>query len=302
MTHPENTHEARRVGWIGLGKMGTPIVRNIMSAGFDVTVFDVDAERVAEAVQQGAHRAEDIRDLARNVDLIFSIIPDDTVLRRIAFGPEGLLDNARGDAVFIDMSTVSPKVSAEIGNGARQRGVGYVCAPVSGSTVLAEKGQLTVFASGDQEAYARALPVLESVSARQYYVGNDQQARYLKLAINHLVGSTAILLAEALALGTKGGLEWRTMLDVIGDSVVASPLVKYKIEPLKARDFSPAFSTRQMLKDMSLVVEAGEQAGVPLPAATLVRDGFASYAESDGGELDFFSVVRAIEAHAKIPT
>jgi 3-hydroxyisobutyrate dehydrogenase len=136
------------------------------------------------------------------------------------------------------------------------------------------------------------------MSTRQYYVGEDQQARYLKLAINHLVGSTAVLLAEALTLGTKGGLDWAEMLDVIGDSVAASPLVKYKLDPLKKRDFSPAFSSRQMLKDMSLVVDAGVEAGVPMTAATLVREQFARYAQGDGADLDFFSIVRAVEAQA----
>jgi 3-hydroxyisobutyrate dehydrogenase-like beta-hydroxyacid dehydrogenase len=295
------THEQEKkphVGWIGLGKMGTPIVRNLLVAGFDVTVFDVDTTRVDEAVNQGAQRAADIRGLARKGGLIFSIIPDDAVLLRIALGSEGLLDNANEGTVYVDMSTVSPAASTQVRDSAQQRGVGYICAPVSGSTVLAEKAQLTVFASGDESGYERALPVLKATSARQYYVGTDQQARYLKLAINHLVGSTAALLAEALTLGTKGGLDWTEMLAVIGDSVVASPLVKYKLDPLKRRDFRPAFSSRQMLKDMSLVVDSGEAAGVPMPAAALVRRRFAEYVEADGADLDFFSIVRAVESDA----
>ena len=300
MPQTQEKHNAQQIGWIGLGKMGTPIVRNLLAAGFHVTVYDVDAARIDEAVRLGARRAEDLASVARSAPLVFSIIPDDAVLRKVALGAHGVIENANDGAVYIDMSTVSPTASGEVRDAAHKRGIGYICAPVSGSTVLADKAQLTVFASGPQDAYDRTLPVFEVMSARQYYVGEDQQARYLKLAINHLVGSTAVLLAEALTLGTKGGLDWARMLEVIGDSVAASPLVKYKLDPLKKRDFSPAFSSRQMLKDMSLVVDAGAQAGVPMTAAALVREQFARYAEGDGADLDFFSIVRAVEAQAGI--
>ncbi|SAK85264.1 oxidoreductase [Caballeronia fortuita] len=300
MPQTQEKHNAQQIGWIGLGKMGTPIVRNLLAAGFHVTVFDVDAARIDEAVRLGARRAEDLASVARSAPLVFSIIPDDAVLRKVALGAHGVIENANDGAVYIDMSTVSPTASGEVRDASHRRGIGYICAPVSGSTVLADKAQLTVFTSGSQDAYGRALPVFQAMSARQYYVGEDQQARYLKLAINHLVGSTAVLLAEALTLGTKGGLDWAEMLEVIGDSVAASPLVKYKLDPLKKRDFSPAFSSRQMLKDMSLVVDAGADAGVPMTAAALVREQFKRYAESDGADLDFFSIVRAVEAQAGI--
>ncbi|MCO4876181.1 NAD(P)-dependent oxidoreductase [Paraburkholderia caribensis] len=300
MPQTQEKHNAQQIGWIGLGKMGTPIVRNLLAAGFHVTVYDVDAARIDEAVRLGARRAEDLASVARSAPLVFSIIPDDAVLRKVALGAHGVIENANDGAVYIDMSTVSPTASGEVRDAAHKRGIGYICAPVSGSTVLADKAQLTVFASGPQDAYDRTLPVFEVMSARQYYVGEDQQARYLKLAINHLVGSTAVLLAEALTLGTKGGLDWARMLEVIGDSVAASPLVKYKLDPLKNRDFSPAFSSRQMLKDMSLVVDAGADAGVPMIAAALVREQFARYAEGDGADLDFFSIVRVVEAQAGI--
>jgi 3-hydroxyisobutyrate dehydrogenase-like beta-hydroxyacid dehydrogenase len=290
------------IGWIGLGKMGTPIVANLLKAGFDVTVYDVESARVDELAVQGAKAAADVAALAASVQIVFSIIPDDAVLRKVALGPQGVVENAAKGAVYVDMSTVSPTVSELVRDAARARGIGFVAAPVSGSTVLAEKAQLTVFASGPKDAFERARGALEALSARQYYVGDDQQARYLKLAINHLVGSTAVLLAEALTLGKQGGLDWVEMLTVIGDSVAASPLIKYKLEPLKQRDFSAAFSSTQMLKDMSLVVEAGEAAGVPMVAAALVREQFAAYVADDGAELDFFSIVRAVEAAAEATT
>src|SRR3954451_14344159 len=270
------------IGWIGLGKMGLPIVGNLLNSGFEVVVYDVDAQRTETLAQRGARPSKDIAGVAASAQLIFSIIPDDAALQKVALGPQGVIANAPDGAVYIDMSTVSPSVSETVRDAARARAIDFIAAPVSGSTVLAEKAQLTVFASGPESAFKRALPVFEALAARQYYVGAQEQARYLKLAINHLVGSTAVLLAEALTLGKKGGLDWTEMLTVIGDSVAASPLIKYKLEPLKQRDFSPAFSSRQMLKDMSLVVDAGVEAGVPMAAAALVREQFSHYAQGDG--------------------
>jgi 3-hydroxyisobutyrate dehydrogenase-like beta-hydroxyacid dehydrogenase len=288
------------IGWIGLGKMGLPIVGNLLDSGFEVVVYDVDAQRAEALAQRGARPSKDIAGVAASAQLIFSIIPDDAALQKVALGPQGVIANAPDGAVYIDMSTVSPSVSETVRDAARAHAVHFIAAPVSGSTVLAEKAQLTVFASGPESAFKRALPVFEALSARQYYVGAQEQARYLKLAINHLVGSTAVLLAEALTLGKKGGLDWTEMLTVIGDSVAASPLIKYKLEPLKRRDFSAAFSSAQMLKDMSLVVKAGDTVGVPMAAASLVREQFAQYVNGDGAELDFFSIVRAVESAAGI--
>ena len=298
----EQRKQARHsIGWIGLGKMGTPIVANLLKAGFDVTVYDVDAARIGELAALGARSSASIASLAASVEIVFSIIPDDAVLRQVALGAEGVVAHAAPGTIYVDMSTVSPVASVEVRDAAKARHIAFIAAPVSGSTVLAKKAQLTVFASGPKDAFERTRPVFETLSARQYYVGEDQQARYLKLAINHLVGSTAVLLAEALTLGTKGGLDWAQMLAVIGDSVVASPLVKYKLEPLTRRDFSPAFSSAQMLKDMTLVVDAGDAAGVPMATAMLVRDQFAGYVGGDGAQLDFFSIVRAVEAAANVP-
>src|ERR1700748_2925978 len=200
MTEQQNQAKPS-IGWIGLGKMGTPIVANLLKAGFEVTVYDVERARVDELAAQGAKPAGDIPTLAAAVQIVFSIIPDDVVLRKIALGAQGVVANMAPGAVYVDMSTVSPTVSQEVRDAARAHRNGFGAAPVSGSTVLAEKAQLTVFASGPKDAFERARGALEALSARQYYVGDDQQARYLKLAINHLVGSTAVLLAEALTLG-----------------------------------------------------------------------------------------------------
>jgi len=289
--------QTKAVGWVGVGKMGEPICRNLLKAGLELHVFDIDPERVRSLQGEGAKPAATLAELAHGVTTVFSMVPDDRALEGIALGPAGLLANLPAGGVYVDLSTVSPEVSLKVAAQAAERNVAYLCAPVSGSTVLAQSAHLTVFASGPAQVYSQLETTFATFAATRHYVGDGQQARYLKLAINHLVGSTAALMAEALALGRKGGLDWSMMLDVMGSSVIASPLIKYKLDLLKQREFAPAFSASQMLKDMTLVADAGKSTGTVMPIADRVAEYFADYA-AHKPHADFFGLVEEVEARS----
>jgi 3-hydroxyisobutyrate dehydrogenase-like beta-hydroxyacid dehydrogenase len=278
------------VGWIGVGKMGASMSKRLLNAGFSVQAFDVDLPRVRAA---GLPEASSLSELARSAQFVFTMIPDDKALEDLILG--ALANELRNGQVLVDMSTVSPAASQRCASRLDQVGVEYVRAPVSGSTVLAAAGKLTIMASGPPNAIAACRPFFDAMGERLFIVGKTEEARYLKLLINLMVGTTATMLAEALVLGEKGGLDWSEMLNVIGQSVVASPLIGYKLEPLKRRDFSPAFSGSQMLKDMDLIVQTAEANGLTLPLAELVRLKFQSMRESGHADLDFFAVVKVLE-------
>jgi 3-hydroxyisobutyrate dehydrogenase len=235
---------------------------------------------------------------AKGARIVFSMIPDDAALRAVALGDAGVLAALEPRAIYVDLSTVSPQASSEVAVEAAKRGVDYLRAPVSGSTVLAEAGKLTVMASGPPGAFEACRPYFSVLAAKAHHVGDADQARYLKLVVNMLVAATAVVMGEALTLGRKGGLDWRTMLAVIGESAAASPLVGYKLDPLKTRDFSPAFSVEQMIKDMTLVMDAAEAAGVPAEIARHVRELYLEMAAAGEGGLDFFAAVKQIERKA----
>lgn len=285
------------IGWIGLGKMGEPMAEHLLAKGYSLRVYDLNPQSVQALVAKGAIACASIAELAAASSVVISIVPDDRVLKSVS---EEVLANLAPGATYMDMSTVSPEASVAAGELARQRGVAYICAPVSGSTELARKGVLTVFASGPAEAYQQLETLLSSFAATRHYVGAEHQARYLKLAINHLVGSSAALMAEALSLGRKGGLDWKVMLDVMGNSVIASPLIKYKLDLLASRDFAPAFSAAQMRKDMGLVNQAGQNSGTHMPLAALVAEYFEAYAQQKPDN-DFFGLVEAVEAQSDLP-
>ena len=287
--------EGTRVGWIGTGNMGSPMCRCLIREGASVAVFDPAADNMAAAVAAGARAGTSNHDAAADAEFVFSMIPDDAVLRAVALGDGGVLSAMPTGAVYVDMSTVSPEVSAEVAAAAAAAGVAFVRAPVSGSTILAEAGKLTIMASGPSSAYERCKPLFGAMAAIQFYVGQEEQARYMKLVLNLLAASTIAALAEASAFGRKGGLDWNVMLDVIGDSVVASPIVKYSLPPLKARDFSPAFSTDLMTKDMGLICDAAARVGVPTAIADAVRDLYVATAAGGQGADNLTAAIRQIE-------
>lgn len=285
----------QKIGWIGLGKMGSPMAANLLAAGFDLTVYNRSRQPYPPLVEKGAQVAATVSVLAPQCDVVISMVSDDAALQSVTFGADGLFWAARPGTVYIDMSTVSPAVSKQVAERAAEHGIHYLRAPVSGSTATASAAALTIFVSGAQEHYESCLPILQAMGKKLYYLGAAEQARYLKLAINSMVGVTAAMLGEALVLGERGGLDWRQMIEIINNSVVASPLVNYKAEMLATRNFAPMFTAAQMAKDFDLALDAGRQDNVPMPVTAMARQFLAGMLASGRGDLDFMAYVTLLE-------
>jgi 3-hydroxyisobutyrate dehydrogenase-like beta-hydroxyacid dehydrogenase len=280
-----------RIGWIGLGRMGEPMARNLAAAGHALTVWNRSAGKAGRLVDAGAKVAATAAGAAKGNEVVFAILSDDTSLRHILLGQGGAIGAMDKGAVLVEMSTVSPAVSGEVAAACAARGVGYVRSPVSGSVAFAEAAKLTVLASGPSADYARVLPLLRHLSAKQFHVGTACEARVLKLALNMMVGVTAAMMGEALALGAKNGLSRDTMLDVITASAVASPLVGYKADMLRRLDYAPAFTASMMAKDFDLILGAAHASSTPMPLAAQVRQGWSALVAQGDGEEDFFKYV-----------
>ncbi len=288
------TPSGQRIGWIGAGKMGAPMIRNLLKAGLSVAVTEPDRRVVAELEGAGAVRAGTLDRHSQNA-IVFATLPNDKVLREVVLGAAettGLCDHMARGSIFVEMSTVSPECSVEVARALADRGIAYLRAPLSGSTALAEKAALTVLASGDEQAWATVLPTLRLLSTRQFYLGTGEEARYMKLVINTLVGASSAILAEAVALGESGGLSRATMMEVICESAVASPLFKYKAEAVVSADYAPAFTVDQMIKDFSLISDAARANGVPLLTAGLILELYRAAANSGLRHQDFFALVK----------
>jgi 3-hydroxyisobutyrate dehydrogenase-like beta-hydroxyacid dehydrogenase len=284
----------RGIGWIGAGKMGAPMIRNLLAAGQRVAVTEPDRQVASDLERAGAVCADTL-DHHRESGIVFSTLPNDKVLREVVLGTDGstgLIHHMARGSIFVEMSTVSPDCSAEIAAALLEKGIAYLRAPLSGSTALAEKAALTVLASGDEPAWATVLPTIRLLSTQQFYLGTGEEARYMKLVINTLVGASSAILAEAVALGESGGLSRASMMEVICESAVASPLFKYKAEAVVKADFTPAFSIGQMIKDFSLISDTGRANGVPLLTSGLILEVYRAAANSGLRDQDFFALVK----------
>lgn len=281
------------LGWIGLGKMGLPISTRLAGAGHAIAGHDRDQARIAAAADSGVTPAATLAEAAKH-DIVFTSLPDDKVLRALALEGE-LLSLMRPGALLVETSTVSPGISAEVGEAAQKRGILYLRAPVSGNAAIAHTGNLTCFVSGPEAAFEAFLPVAKDFTRAQKYLGTGEEARYAKLAVNLMIAVSAAMMGESVVLARKGNLAWQDILDVLTNSAVGSPMVHYKAKSLETRDFSSTFSCRQMAKDLDLIVDAGQSADMSMPLASMTREIYGALIGRGEGEADFISTVRLAE-------
>jgi len=277
-----------KLGWIGVGRMGTPLCQRLLEAGADVTATDTDPTRVAALAGQGLRAAVTAAGLAQQADIILSMVSNDAALLAVTLGPGGLVEEIRPGQVFIDLSTVSPATSAQVAEALAERGADYLRCPVSGSTSMAAAGTLTLFASGPEAALDRCAPLLGVLGRETLRCGTAEEARAVKLMVNLVVALTPAVIGEAMAFGGRLGLEWGAMVEALSKSSVASPLLAYKAEMLKARDWTPAADLNLIAKDLDLALAAGMREGAPMPLSAFARQFVAAYQASGEGELDFF--------------
>lgn len=282
----------QRLAWIGLGKLGLPMAARLAKAGHQVTGFDLDPARLEAARDRQIAVTVDAAEVLDGADAVLTSLPHDHALIGALTGEEGVLAGMKPGAILVETSTVSAEASARVATEAAARGVPYLRAPMSGNPVLAERGELTVLASGPRAAFDRLRPALAAISKAQYYLGEEEQARYAKLAINLMIAVSAGMMAEALTLARKGGVDPAAMLDLMADSAVGSPMVKYKAPPLKAGDYTSTFSCRQMAKDLDLILAAARGADMPAPLAAQLRETYSALIAAGDGDADFIATVR----------
>ena len=283
-----------RIHIIGVGKMGLPMASHFLVAGHDVSVSDPAQERLQLARAQGL-KVTDVDIALVCSDVIFSSLPNDAALLCVAAQVAAV---ARKGSTFVDTSTVSQAVSGEVALLCLDAGVKYLRTTVSGNNKMAEAAQLTVMASGSRPVYDALLPVLRLLGPHQFYLGEGEQARLMKLVVNLLIAQTSAMLAEGLALGRKGGLDWQDMWSVLCVSAVGSPIVKAKAVQLSQRDFTPTFTVEQMIKDLKLILDESKASKVPL-AQTAMTLQLMQAAIAQGDALnDYAAIIKTVERSA----
>jgi 3-hydroxyisobutyrate dehydrogenase-like beta-hydroxyacid dehydrogenase len=279
----------KQAGWIGLGLIGLPMAARLAAAGWRVRGFDISRQRVEMAAARGVEAVGSAEAAAEDASLVFTSMPTEAALTGLVARIAGTMPP---QAILVDTTTAGPVASARMAEALAARRIAYLRAPISGSVSLAESGTLTTFVSGPKSAFDTARAALAAYTRAQLWLGEAEEARYAKLAVNLMVAVTAGMLGEMLALAQKGGIGWQAALELVGESVVASPLVKYKLEPLRRGDYTPTATGALVLKDLDLIVEAARQAGIEVPLASEMRAAYQRMPKSQLNGEDFISIVK----------
>jgi len=292
-----NRSSLPRLGFIGLGGMGSRMASRLIGAGYQVMVYNRTKRRAEELQRIGAALAESPRELAATSDLVLSSVADDAALAQVMFGNSGALLGARPGMVIIDLSTVHPRASRQVSKAAAAEGVDVLDAPVSGSLPQAEQGQLVVFVGGEQAVYQRCLPVFGVLGKAALYMGPSGAGSTTKLCVNALLGLGMQSLAEALALGERAGLPRGRLLEALAETSVISPSQRSKFDNITRDEYPAMFPQRLMFKDLALVLQHALELAVAMPAtAAATQVAAAEHAREAAAHVDddLSVVVRAM--------
>jgi 3-hydroxyisobutyrate dehydrogenase-like beta-hydroxyacid dehydrogenase len=288
----------KRIGFAGLGLMGSRMARQFLDKGFPLTVWNRTPERCAPLREAGAQVAATPRELAEGCDVFIACVADPGAVGRIVFADDGVRPAARPGFRYIETSTISPGLARRTAEALRARGADVLEAPVTGSKMGAEKGTLTIMTGGRRETHDELLPILMAMGTKAIYCGDVGQASVVKLIGNTIISFMLEGFCEGLVAGRKAGVPLETLIEVIQASGYASPYFAFKGGAIAKRDFDQHFSIDLLIKDQGLMLDEAATQGVPMPGLAAIREVFQAARAQGYGQEDIAAVVKAIERAA----
>jgi 3-hydroxyisobutyrate dehydrogenase len=281
-----------RIGWAGLGNMGTPMVRNLVRAGFDVTVYNRTVSKANTLkVEIGVRVVSTPKELVENVDFIITMVSDDQALKTLYQSPDGLLSgNISANLLAIDMSTVSPETTRQMAALCQEKGIGYLDAPVSGSVKPAEDAQLIIMAGGQEGDFERAKPIFDCLGKAAHLMGESGSGNNAKLAVNTFLGITMQGLAEAVIFARNKGITPEMLLPIINNSAVGSGFTKIKSANILNNNFAPSFALNLLNKDILLAKDQG----LNTPLGNALAESLQEALRRGLGEEDMAAIIKAL--------
>jgi len=290
----------RRIGIVGVGLLGSAVASRLLEGGFEVTGYDTRAERVDALRPQGLRGTASVADAAAGAEAVFTILPSLESADAVVRGAGGLIETMARDATIIQMSTISPDLTRRLGEAAAAKRVGFLDAPMSGTSAMVARGDCTIIVGGDLARVQACRPAFDAIARRTVHVGAVGMASLAKLATNLLVGLNTAALAEALVLGAKGGLAPARLLEILKDSAAASKMVEIRGPLMVGRAFAPQMKVDLFLKDFRLMLEEGERLGVALPLTSVAQQLCTATAAAGHREEDLAAIVTTLERLAGI--
>ena len=283
---PENMINRRtaRIGFIGLGLMGSRLTRRLHSLGWNVQAWNRSPGPAKSLARYGVMISSSIAKLVADSDVILSSLANDEAVNSLYFDNDGVFSSAEPGTIILEMSTISPELSRLLHQEASERGVDLLDLAISGSTPAVEAGTITLLAGGDQNTFQKCTSIYESLAKQWFLIGPGSSGILMKLAVNLLLGVEMQAIAEAVSLGEHLRIDRNVLLDVLSKTTVIPPAFVGKVQKIKDHDYSPEFPLRLMSKDMDLVIEAAKNSGADLPAARVARSVLASNLSSSGDQ------------------
>ena len=290
------------LGFVGLGVMGGQMVSRLLSKGHTVTGYNRTPAKAEWLVKQGMKLANSPREVAESVDVVFAMVTNGAALKVIAEGPDGLLAGLSAGKVFVDISTINPDLSREMAERVRATGADMVDAPVSGSVITLQQGKLSVMVGGRKETFERVRPVLEDIGPKVTHVGDNGLALSMKIAINLSLAVQMLAFSEGVLLAEKSGIPRETAVDVLINSAIASPVLKYRGPFVLEQPEEAWFNVNMMQKDMLLAMEMGRNLDVPLPTTAVSNEFLTAARGMNWTRLDYAVIFDVLARMSGIET
>ncbi len=284
-----------KVGFMGLGIMGSAMAANIVRAGYPLQVYNRTPGKTSDLVTMGAQEAATPKSLAGASDIIITMVTGPEALEELLWGTEGAAEALGPAKILVNMSSVAPRFSETLRTRLAPTGAVFIDAPVSGTKKPAQEGTLIILAGGPQETVDRLTPLFQTMGKKVVYCGEAGQGSMMKMAINHLLGSMMASFAEMLNFGKIGGLSMEAMLDVVFSGPLNCALFQVKAPLIETRDFPASFPLKHMAKDFKFAIDTGYDLGAPLPIAHMMLYLYRLAVGKQLGDLDFAAISKLLE-------
>ncbi len=293
--------ETKPVGIVGVGLLGSAVAGVLLRSGYHVIGYDVMPEKLTALVAQGGKPAGSAAEVARSAGAVFTILPTlDSVTEAIT-GPHGVLEGASANTTIIQMSTISPDLAVRIGEAASDAAVAFLDAPVSGTSSMVAQRDCVVTVGGERATFDGCLPVLEALARRVYYVGPCGMGSYLKLVTNLVMGLNGVVLAEGLTLARRAGLNPVQTLEILSQGAAASKILEVRGPLMIEGRFEPLMKMDLFLKDIRLMLEAGQRLHVPLPLTGIMQQLYTAAVAGGQATEDLSGIICLYERMAGLP-
>jgi 2-hydroxy-3-oxopropionate reductase len=289
-----------RIGYIGLGLMGKPIVRNIMKAGYPVVVFNRSRPPMDELSAEGAETASTPAEVASRVDIVFTNLPDSPDVEKVVIGTDGILSGYHERLIYVDNSTIKPAVARMLAEKLEDKGIEALDAPVSGGEIGAINATLTIMVGGNPDALNIVHPVFEAMGKSITHIGGPGSGQIAKAANQIMVAAQMIAMGELLVFSQKAGADPRKVVEAIKGGSAQCWTLDIKPQRLFAGNRQPGFKSRMQAKDLNIIMETAREYGIPLPSASLDAQLFNAMVSEGLGELDNSAVITIMEQLAGI--